>query len=53
VTFVVDEVALEQVFLRFLPFPPVDHHPTIVPYNPTRCAIALTKQRIILPSALS
>jgi hypothetical protein len=50
VRFVVDEVTLEQVFLRLfrlslLPPPPL--------YTHLRCAIALTRQHIIIPSVLS
>jgi hypothetical protein len=33
VRFVVDEVAMQQVFLRVLSVPPANHHPTIAPLS--------------------
>jgi branched-subunit amino acid transport protein len=56
VGFVVDKVALGQVFLRVLRFSPVSifYHCSIPVYHrPMRCATALTEQRIVLPSVLS
>jgi hypothetical protein len=62
VRFVVDEVALEQVFLRVLRFSPFNHHSTAAPHSsitatrvvpPTKRAIDLTKQLIIILSVLN
>jgi hypothetical protein len=55
VGFVVDKVALGQVFLRVLRFSPVNIIPSL-PHSchpPMKSAIALTMQHIIIPSVLS
>jgi hypothetical protein len=55
VGFVVDKVALGQVFLRVVRFSLVNisfhHRSTLIYHRPMRCAIALTKQHIIKPSS--
>jgi hypothetical protein len=56
VRFVVEKVALEQIFLRVIWFPPADHNFVIVSRSVVtaacgvRCAMALIKQHIIIPS---
>jgi hypothetical protein len=56
VGFVVDKVALGQVFLRVLRFSlsvSFHHCSTLIYHRPMRCAMALTMQHIITASVLS
>jgi hypothetical protein len=52
---VTDEVAMGQVFLRVLCFSSCHYHSTVAPYSSVTasCAIALTKQHILIPSVIS